>query len=125
VSALIRRSARYPCEYISGAACANTGPATTDTDQSCRPWRERYRHAAFACANATSPDPAAGEYDEEENTMAVKLKETPRPGIHRRHGNGCDGKGACGCPYRRVRVHQGRQYTETFQSLADAQAARE
>jgi len=55
--------------------------------------------------------------------MAVKLKETPPLDIYRRHVNGCEGNGLCGCSYRLVQVHQGRRFTETFRSLADAQAA--
>lgn len=54
--------------------------------------------------------------------MAAKLEKT-QTRIYRRHLKDCGGGRTCNCPYRLVRRQQGRQYTETFQSLADAREA--
>jgi len=50
----------------------------------------------------------------------AKLTKTATPGIYRRHGKGCVGKGRCNCPYVVVSEHRGKQTTETFATLGEA-----
>jgi len=54
----------------------------------------------------------------------TKLAKTSTPGIFRRHVKGCDGKGRCDCSYVIVWRHRGKQYTETYRSLALAREAK-
>ena len=55
--------------------------------------------------------------------MSAKLEKTTTPGIFRRHVRDC-GRGRCGCPYVVVWRHRGRQYTDTFRTLAEAREAK-
>jgi hypothetical protein len=54
----------------------------------------------------------------------AKLTKTSKPGIFRRHGKECSGKGRCDCSYVIVWRSLGRQYTETHRTLALAQEAK-
>jgi integrase len=54
----------------------------------------------------------------------AKLSKTSKPGVFRRHGKHCSGKGRCDCPYVIVWRSLGRQYTETHRTMALAQEAK-
>jgi integrase len=54
----------------------------------------------------------------------AKLSKTSKPGVFRRHGKGCSGKGRCECAYVIVWRSLGRQYTETHRTMALAQEAK-
>jgi integrase len=56
--------------------------------------------------------------------LAAKLERTSRAGIYRRHGNDCDRRGRCDCPYVVVWRNRGRQTTETFRTMAEASEAK-
>jgi integrase len=50
----------------------------------------------------------------------TQLVKTSSPGIYRAHGNRCDGKGRCDCPYQIIWRHRGRQHKETCRTFNEA-----
>lgn len=50
----------------------------------------------------------------------TQLARTSSPGIYRAHGNRCDGKGRCDCPYLITWRHRGRQHKETCRTFNEA-----
>jgi integrase len=52
--------------------------------------------------------------------MMTQLIKTSSPGIYRAHGNRCDGKGRCDCPYLIIWRHRGRQHKETCRTFNEA-----
>jgi integrase len=54
----------------------------------------------------------------------AKLSKTSKPGVFRRHNQGCSRKGRCECSYMIVWRSLGRQYTETHRTMALAQEAK-
>jgi integrase len=50
----------------------------------------------------------------------TQLAKTSSPGIYRAHGNKCDGKGRCDCPYQITWRHRGRQHKETCRTFNEA-----
>lgn len=55
--------------------------------------------------------------------MAARLEKTGTPGIFRRHVKDCRG-GRCDCRYVVVWRHRGKQYKQTFRTLAEAREAK-
>ncbi len=50
----------------------------------------------------------------------TQLARTSSPGIYRAHGNRCDGKGRCDCPYLITWRHRGHQHKETCRTFNEA-----
>lgn len=58
-----------------------------------------------------------------EARIARKLEQTSTPGVYRRHAKACRG-GRCSCAYVVVWRYRGKQFTETYRTLAEAREAK-